>query len=637
MLELLFNPGVGPVENDIRDIMVILLRTVIQTSIAMDRDNPLVGNLVAIMLGIFRSMESIHYQVYVENFATRFDLQDFLTEILLVFKDLVSKPVFPADWMDMIMHQNTVILESLRHFSKVIMDYFFNPFEKQVWSNFFHCSIAFLIQPPLQLDQFGDNKKSTIIRRYKDIRRETAYEIRSMWFNLGEHKTTFVPHLVGSILEMSLIPETELRKATIPIFFDMMQCEYYSSKYISESYGDTKRNNSHFKGNFCNFEKEMIEKLDILVESGRGDVQYKTLFYQIMMNLCSDHNTLKADGEVFVTMVTKLLDRLLEYRYIINDESKENRMACTVSLLQFYSEVNRKEMYIRYVNKLCDLHMEFDNFTEAAFTLKLHSNLLMWNDNQLSSLLRSHRHSGCQTHRQLKESLYNEIIEYFDKGKMWECAIDMCKELAQQYENEIFDYKSLSYIHVKLASFYEKILRELRHESEYFRVAFYGLRFPEFLRNQVFIYRGKEYERLSEFCTRILTQHPGAELMQTLTTPGDEITQCDGQFIQINSVEPIMDVQTGAKIKEKTMAQEIVKYYQTNNVQRFKFSRPYRDGGGGGSAGGGGGGGSDNVVSNLWLERTIMKTNFPLPGILRWFPVISAETFKVSIAFILDT
>ncbi|XP_037029968.1 dedicator of cytokinesis protein 1 isoform X7 [Bradysia coprophila] len=623
MLELLFTNDVGPTENDIKDIMLILLRTVIQTSIAMDRDNPLVGNLVAIMLGIFRSMKSIHYDIYVENFTHLVDLQDFLTEILLVFKDLVSKPVFANDWMDMQMHQNTVILECLRNFSKVIMDNFFYPFEKQVWSNFFHCSIAFLIQPPLQLDQFSDNKKSTILLRYEDIRRKTAEEIQKMWFNLGEHKIHFVPSIVGSILEMSLIPEEELRRTTIPIFFDMMQCEYNSSRFVHESYGDTKRNQSHIKGNFLDFEKEMIEKLDILVEGGRGDMEYKDLFHSIMMRFCMNHNTLRESGTVFVTMVTRLLDRLLEYRCIIHDESKENRMACTVSLLQFYLEVNRNEMYIRYVNKLCDLHMEFDNYTEAAFTLKLHSNLLKWNDTPLSSLLRSHRHANSVTHRQLKESLYNDIIEYFDKGKMWECAIDMCKELAEQYENEIYDYRSLSHIHMKLAQFYEKILKEMRHESEYFRVAFYGLRFPEFLRNKVFIYRGKEYERLSEFCTRILTQHPAAELMQTLTSPGDEITQSDGQYIQINSVEPMMtDDPNVSRLKDKVTAPEIVKYYQTNNVQKFKFSRPYYKDNGGGA--------DDNTVGNFWLERTIMKTNFPLPGILRWFPVVDANTFKIS-------
>ncbi|KAJ6638701.1 Dedicator of cytokinesis protein 1 [Pseudolycoriella hygida] len=622
MLELLFTNDVGPTENDIKDIMLILLRTVIQTSIAMDRDNPLVGNLVAIMLGIFRSMKSVHYDVYVGNFTHLVDLQDFLTEILLVFKDLVSKPVFANDWMDMQMHQNTVILECLRNFAKVIMDSFFYPFEKQVWSNFFHCSIAFLIQPPLQLDQFSENKKSTILLRYEDIRRKTAEEIQKMWFNLGEHKIHFVPSIVGSILEMSLIPEEELRRTTIPIFFDMMQCEYNSSRFVHESYGDTKRNQSHIKGNFLDFEKEMIEKLDILVEGGRGDMEYKELFHQIMMRFCMNHNTLRESGTMFVTMVTRLLDRLLEYRCIIHDESKENRMACTVSLLQFYLEVNRNEMYIRYVNKLCDLHMEFDNYTEAAFTLKLHSNLLKWNDTPLSSLLRSHRHVSSITHRQLKESLYNDIIDYFDKGKMWECAINMCKELAEQYEKEIYDYRSLSHIHLKLAQFYEKILKEMRHESEYFRVAFYGLRFPEFLRNKVFVYRGKEYERLSEFCTRILTQHPAAELMQTLTSPGDEITQSDGQYIQINSVEPMMtDDPHLNRLKEKVTTPEIVKYYQTNNVQNFKFSRPYyKDTGGD----------DNNTVGNFWLERTIMKTNFPLPGILRWFPVIEAKTFKIS-------
>uniref|UniRef100_A0A1B0CEY6 Dedicator of cytokinesis protein 1 n=1 Tax=Lutzomyia longipalpis TaxID=7200 RepID=A0A1B0CEY6_LUTLO len=570
ILGLLFRKDIGSTVHDIRDIMFILLRTVIQSSIQMDRDNPLVGNLVAIMLGIFRSMRQEHYTWYVNHFATKYDLMDFLTEILHVFKDLVSYPVFPSDWMDMIMHQNIVILESLKHFTNIILEKFFVPFEKQVWSNFFHCSIAFLIQPSLQLDQFTENKTSTILLRYRDIRKETAIEIRKMWFSLGENKIQFVPQLVGPLLEMSLIPEPELRQATIPIFFDMMQAEYCSSRYISESYGDTRRNNSHYKGNFNDFENEMIEKLDILVEGGRGDNEYKDMFYSIMMENCCNHNTLSVDGKKFVMIATKLMERLLEYRCIIHDESKENRMACTVSLLQFYSGVNRKEMYIRYVNKLCDLHMEFDNYTEAAFTLKLHSNLLMWNDTALSSLLRSQRHPMCQTHRQLKEALYHEIIDYFDQGKMWETALTMCKELAEQYENKVYDYMSLSSIHRKMADFFEKILKEMRHESEYFRVAFYGLKFPEFLRNKVFIYRGKEYERLSDFCTRILTQHPAAELMQTLTTPGMDITHSDGQFIQVNSVEPIM-AEENERYEEKIVAQQILKYYQTNNVQKFKF------------------------------------------------------------------
>lgn len=45
----------------------------------------------------------------------------------------------------------------------------------------------------------------------------------------GQNKICFIPGMVGPILEMTLIPEAELRKATIPIFFDMMLCEYQKS------------------------------------------------------------------------------------------------------------------------------------------------------------------------------------------------------------------------------------------------------------------------------------------------------------------------------------------------------------------------------------------------------------------------
>lgn len=44
-------------------------------------------------------------------------------------------------------------------------------------------------------------------------------------FISGPHKIKFIPSMVGPILEVTLTPEVELRKATIPIFFDMMQCE----------------------------------------------------------------------------------------------------------------------------------------------------------------------------------------------------------------------------------------------------------------------------------------------------------------------------------------------------------------------------------------------------------------------------
>lgn len=497
--------------------------------------------------------------------------------------------------------------------------------------------------------------------------RETAFEIRSMWFNLGQYKILFVPSLVGPILEMTLIPESALRKATIPIFFDMMQCEFYSSRVV-DGYGDTKRDPAHIKANFIEYENEMIAQLDILIEGGRGDDQFRLLWIEVMEKLCENHSTMREQGLRFVDIVAKLMEHLLQYRDIIHAESQEHRMMCIVNLLDFYSEINRKEMYIRYVNKLCELHLDCDNYTEAAYTLKLHSQLLDWSDQPLPPLLRSNRYPQCQTHRELKESLYNDIIEYFDKGKMWESALTVCKELIQQYEEETYDYLQLSTLLERMAKFYDSIVKQLRPEPEYFRVAYYGRGHPPFLQNKIFVYRGKEYERLVDFCARTLNQLPNAEQMNKLSPPTFDILESNHQYVQINKVEPVMDKKkqhyrhhllngSGKPI----IAEAVFRYHRVNEIQHFRFSRPapktntsssslqsqslptfYKSDGSifkendtintdyiiknndHKNIG------DKNEFASLWLERTVLSISYPLPGILRWFPVVSSETYFIS-------
>lgn len=82
--------------------------------------------------------------------------------------------------------------------------------------------------------------------------------------------------------------------------------------------------------------------------------------------------------------------------------------------------------------------------------------------------------------------MYKNIIEYFDKGRMWECALAVCKELVTQYEEETFDYLQLSVLLTRMAKFYDAIVKQLRPEPEYFRVAYYGKGHPVFLQNKVF-------------------------------------------------------------------------------------------------------------------------------------------------------
>ncbi|XP_028669046.2 dedicator of cytokinesis protein 2-like [Erpetoichthys calabaricus] len=602
ILEVLSRRDVGETFHHTQEIAKHLLRTVNTTVIRMGRDHPLISHFVACMTAVLNQMSDHHYSSYIETFDKSTELVDFLMETFLLFKDLIGKHVYPSDWMAMIMVQNRVFLRAINIFAKTMNQKFLEnkDFEVQLWNNYFHLAVAFITQDSLQLQHFSSTKRNKILAKYGDMRRLIGFAIRDTWYKLGHNKICFIPGMVGPILEMTLIPEVTLRKATIPIFFDMMLCEHSKC------------------GDFKKFENEIILKLDHEVEGGGGDEEYMQLFQSILLHCASQHPSLTTAMQHFVSLVKGLLERLLDYRTVMSDESRNNRMSCTVNLLNFYKDINREGMYIRYLYKLRDLHLDCENYTEAAYTLLLHTRLLKWSDEQCPPQLMPSDFRSSQTQRQLKECLYNTIIGYFDKGKVWEEAISLCKELADQYEMEVFDYEVLSKNLRQQAEFYENIMKILRPKPDYFAVGYYGQGFPTFLRNKVFIYRGKEYERREDFQTQLLSQFPSALLLNTTSIPGEEIRSSHNQYIQCFTVQPVLEIPP--RLRNKPVPDQIINFYKSSSVQRFHYSRPVRKG----SVD------PDNEFASMWIERTTFNTAYKLPGILRWFEAITTTHTTIS-------
>ncbi|NXQ26470.1 DOCK5 protein, partial [Alaudala cheleensis] len=175
----------------------------------------------------------------------------------------------------------------------------------QLWNNYFHLAVAFLTHESLQLETFSQAKRTKIIKKYGDMRKEIGFKIRDMWYNLGE------------FLKNSLYSSSQ---APLQIFYFLIKSLLCVGFGVDDLFP-------------VQFENELITRLDQEVEGGRGDEQYKVLLEKLLLEHCRKHKYLAAPGEVFALLLSSLLENLLDYRTIMHDESRENRMSCTVNVL----------------------------------------------------------------------------------------------------------------------------------------------------------------------------------------------------------------------------------------------------------------------------------------------------------------
>ncbi|KAL4226980.1 Dedicator of cytokinesis protein 3 [Mactra antiquata] len=565
------------------------------------------GSMIACLMEMLRLMDDEHYDSLLHVYHRGKHLRKFLINILEVFNVLVQPKIFPSDWSVLRMVTNNIIFTSVSYFSDAMRNNFMvgDKFDLEIWKNYFGFAVAFITQPSLQLDRYTDVKARKFKERYQDMRVLMGVQVESLWHALGGHKSYFIPELVGPFLELTLVPEEEVRKVTLPIIFDMMEC------------------NQKRHGHFKQVEAELMERLDyFLTQRHGGDVEYKDLFKNILLERVQSEPSLQENGPQFIISVTHLLERLLDYRQVVDgEENRDKRMHCTFNILNFYKdEINREEMYIRYVNKLHDLHMVANNHAEAGLTLQLYAKVLGWSDNTLPEEMKYKQ----ERERDRKEMLYTQIINCFDKGKVWEYALPLCKDLAEYYERNL-DYKKLSDVLKQQATFYQKILEGEpdgdatqtnlfypRQDPSYYAVAYYGKSFPAFVRNKQFIYRGDECLKLPTIMNHLTAEFPNAQFT-SFSTQSDHLKDGEQQYIQVCSVKSVPGKRL--EFNGKDVSLEIQNFYKHNEVDTFRYDKPYhrekKD--------------PNNEAKTICYERLKMKTSYKFPGILRWYEVTEVE------------
>ncbi|XP_033116427.1 dedicator of cytokinesis protein 3-like [Anneissia japonica] len=608
----------------VKDLLNILLMTLLdiqkdQTGAAPGLAN-LIDQCIVCIIGILKLMKEEHYERLISTVGKNLDtLRSFLLRLFCVFESLVTMESFPNDWMVMKMAMNIVILSATQYFSQPLHTYLMDPIQSdppgpesniydlttdderslgrvssqsfKVWQRFFKFASCFLTQPCLQLETFSPGKRNKIKEKYGDIREPMASQVVAMWDKLGPSKSLFKSE-ISLFLGVTLVPGTGLRKAVLPMISDIIDCEFES------------------EGSFSQLEDNLSDKLDqLVVQEKKGDKHYRDLFESVLMHECQG-KVWEEKGVHLISKLAQLLERLIDYRNVVSISHEDKRfmkISCIYNLMNFlYQDRSKRDIWARHIYRLHELHLMKGEHTEAAFTLLELAKTYSWSDTLVPE--DSFGKFPQQKERERKEILYNKILDHLDKGQVWECGIPLCKELADLYENKLYNYKKLSSILKTQADFFTKILDVKRLPQIYFLVEFFGRSFPAIKRNKSFIFRGAPCDKVGNILQSLQADFPNAQALSFKAD--DSIRNGDTQYISVRQVNAIAS--ENSRFKGQDVPNAISMFYQGNDVNGFYYDRPFQKGEED----------KNQPMKSMWLDRITLRTNLRLPGVLKWAEVV---------------
>ena len=237
-------------------------------------------------------------------------------KLFTVLTELLTHPSFPPEWAAFSLSLVSTVHLTISQTSGHLIQQ--QHFDKLLWMSFFNLSSSFVVSPLLAVEDMKRRGRfSADLQTLTDMRMTLTEVIVETWMKCPQ-QILLVPSLVGPLLELILMPVRGIRQKIVPVLISMMEVE------------------QNTRGTFKQMESELIDKLDMLVNENREDEEYHEVFNSLMLDLTQQLEP-ASQGSVFVSSVSTLLERLLDYRGTLEGEYNRNkRMTCTVNLLNFY-------------------------------------------------------------------------------------------------------------------------------------------------------------------------------------------------------------------------------------------------------------------------------------------------------------
>ncbi|KAM5351865.1 hypothetical protein ACJ41O_004588 [Fusarium nematophilum] len=545
------------------------------------------------------------------------DLTTLLENLLRVHMSILKGEAYPSEWLSVHIHHHKSTMRTLQYLAGTMLDSFLpdpddaESFNTELWKLFFTTLLKLVGSTSLALETFPEQKRRAVWKIAGDVREHGAELLRRTWeaigwettldernrYNLakmGGYQVQYVPTLVGPIVELCLSVHEGLRRMAVEVLQTMIVSEWTLSEDLSVIQTETiDRLDLFFK------EKPLTESL--LQKLFIGEILER---FEPLAEIPNE--PLYAALREFVGTIDEFLDLLVAV-HSSDDTGEASHLINRLRLMEFLRDMQKEEIFVRYVHQLADLQAESRNHSEAGLALRLHADLYEWDPTSQTPALPDPEFPA-QTQFERKERIYFDMIKHFEEGESWSNALGAYKELRTQYESNIFDFAKLARTERAIATIYETISKSDKLVPKYFKVVYKGLGFPANVRDKEYVYEGSPSERASAFTDRMQEQYPAAQIVT-----GGDVDDVEGQFLVISAVTPHRDL-THQVFQRARVPQVIRDFLLSSHPQTFSISTRRS---------------TTGPVKDHSAEKLVFTTADAFPTILRRSEVTDTQEIKL--------
>ncbi|KAH8677577.1 hypothetical protein BX600DRAFT_408875 [Xylariales sp. PMI_506] len=548
------------------------------------------------------------------------DLATLIDNTLHVHMSILKGEAFPSSWLSVYIFHHKSTMKSLQYLASIMLESFLpdpddaESFNTELWKIFFTTLLKLVGSSCLALETFPEQKRRAVWKIAGDVREHGAELLRRTWeaigwettpdertkyglAKMGGYQVQYVPTLVGPIIELCLSVHEGLRKMAVEVLQTMIVSEWTLS------------------GDLSVIQMEMIDHLDLFFkEKQMTESILQKLFIGELLERFQPLSTVENDQlyaalQELIGTVDEFLDLLVAVHSGEGSNGAASQLINRLRLMEFLRDMQKEEIFIRYVHQLARLQADARNHAEAGLALRLHAELYEWDPIKTAAPLQDPAFPA-QSHFERKERIYFDMIKHFEDGDAWSSALAAYKELQYQYENNVFEFAKLARTERAIANIYETLAKTEKLVPKYFKVVFKGLGFPPGLREKEFVYEGSPTERTSAFTDRMQEQYQSAQIITT----GDVDSEAEGQFLVISAVSAHRDL-THPVFQRAKVPQAIRDYLLSANPQVFSVSSKRNTSG---------------PVSSHYAEKILYTTAESFPTILRRSEIVEVRELRLS-------